>query len=127
VALDLLQDQQGGQQEELLQVETIVDLQVDQLVQVLDQVEEEVEVEVGIQVLDHPVVVEVQQGQAQVQVLQVVVVKHQTGGNLKLDLILFRPEIHQQEEQEIGMRTWQEVVILEVVKGNQIHHQSLRT
>ena len=27
----------------------------------------------GIQVLDHPVVVEVQQGQAQVQVLQVVV------------------------------------------------------
>ena len=81
----------------------------------------------GIQVLDHPVAVEVQQGQAQAQVLQVVV-KHQTGGNLKPDLILFRPGIHQKGEQEIGMHTCKVEVILEVVKGNQIHqNQSLKT
>jgi len=42
---------------------------------------------------------------------------------------LFRPGIHQKEEQEIGPDTWKVVVILEVVRGNQIHphHQSSRT
>ena len=47
--------------------------------------------------------------------------------NLKPDQRLFRPGIHQKEEQEIGMHTWQEVVILEVELESHPHqNQSSR-
>ena len=107
----------GKETPQVVLLQALVALQVTQVVlQVVVQLELQALLQVVIVQVMGRVIKGTDEGKANP------LLQNQIKDNLKPGQRLFKQETLQQEDLEIGMHTWKVVVILEVVKGKQIHH-----